>query len=201
MDQVIARDAVVLDCIADHSAEERDIGAGAKLHELVGQRRGAREPRVHHNHLGIALALGFDRPLETARMVFRGIATHDQHHVGVLDVDPAICHRTATERGPQTGDRRSVSNASLVFEVADPQAAHGLDDQVIELVGIGAAAVPGNAFAAVDGVALGILLDERFVARLLDQVRDLVDGRVPRRCPPNDPSPDAAPAASAAAGR
>ena len=54
-----------------------------------------------------------------------------------------------------------------------------LDDQVIELVGIGAAAVPGNAFAAIDGVALCVLLDERCVARLLHQVRDFIDGSFP----------------------
>ena len=59
----------------------------------------------------------------------------------------------ASERWPQTGDRGAVSNSGLVFQVHDPQAAHGLDDQVIELVGVGAAAGPGDAFAAVHGVA------------------------------------------------
>ena len=152
---------------------------GAELHKLIGNGGGAGEARIDHDHLGIALALGFHRPFETARVVLRRIAAHDQHHVGVLDVDPAICHRTATECGPQTGDRRSVSNTGLVFQVADPQAAHGLDHQVIELVGIGAAAGPGDALAAVDGVALGVRVDEGFIAGLLHQPPDLVDGGVP----------------------
>jgi hypothetical protein len=30
-------------------------------------------------------------------MVFRWIATHDQHHVCVLDVDPAVRHCPASE--------------------------------------------------------------------------------------------------------
>ena len=72
-----------------------------------------------------------------------------------------------------------MSNPGLVFQVADPQAAHGLDDEVVEFVGIGAAAVPGDAFAAVDRAALGVGRDERLVARLLDMARDFLDGLVP----------------------
>ena len=55
-----------------------------------------------------------------------------------------------------------------------------LDHQVIELVGIGAAAVPGDAFAAVHRAPLRVLLDEGIVARLLHQARDFVDGGIPR---------------------
>ena len=154
------RDAVVLDGVVDQAAEEGDVGAGADLQEQIGTGRGAREARIHHDHLRVALALGFDRPLEAARMVLGRIATHDQHHVGVLDVDPAIGHRAASERWPQTGDRGAVSNPGLVFQVADPQAAHGLDDEIIEFVGVGAAAGQGDAFAAVHGAALRVLLDE-----------------------------------------
>ncbi len=174
--------------------------AGADLHEHVGHRGGAREARIHHDHLGVALALGFDRPFESAGMVFGRIAAHDQHHVGVLDVDPAIGHRTASERGPQTGDRGAVSNPGLVFQVADPQAAHGFDDQVVEFVGVGAAAVPGDAFAAIDGAALRIRGDERLVARLLDMRARFRRWPGPRRCLPNDRSPGGAPAASAGGG-
>ena len=126
--------------------------AGADLQEQIGGRSRAREARIDDDHLGVALQLGFHRPLEAARVVLGRVAAHDQHHVGVLDVDPAVGHRAASERGPQTGDRGTVSNPGLVFQVADPQAAHGLDDQVIELVSVGAAAGPGNAFAAVDSV-------------------------------------------------
>src|SRR5208282_2895132 len=78
--------------------------------------------------------------------------------------------------GPKLG---AVSNPRLVFQVADPQAAHGLDDQVIELVGIGAAAGPGHALAAVDGAALRVFLHEGVVTRLLHPVRDLIEGMVP----------------------
>ena len=53
------------------------------------------------------------------------------------------------------------------------------DDQVVELVGVGAAARPGDAFATVHGVALRVLLDEGFVARLLHPRADFVDGVIP----------------------
>src|SRR2546428_12132307 len=97
-------------------------------------------------------------------MVLGWVSTHDQHHVGVLDVDPAIGHRPASECWPQTGDRGAVSNPSLVFQVADPQAAHALVDQIIEFVRVGATSRPSNAFAAVYGSSLAVLFKERIVS-------------------------------------
>jgi hypothetical protein len=73
----------------------------------------------------------------------------------------------------------AVSNSGLVFQVADPQAAHGLDDQKVELVGVGAAAGPGDLFAAVDGVALRVLFDEGVVAGLLYPARDFIQRVIP----------------------
>src|SRR5208337_4242488 len=59
-------------------------------------------------------------------------------------------------------------------------AAHGLHHEIVELVGVGAAAGEGDGFAAVYRAALGILLDEGRVARLLGPMGDLVDGLLPR---------------------
>src|SRR3954468_24898049 len=73
-----------------------------------------------------------------------------------------------------------MSNTGLGFEIGNPEAAHRLDGEVIQLVGVGAAAGPTNAFAAIDGAPLRVLFDESFVARLLDQPGDLVDGIIPR---------------------
>ena len=129
--------------------------------------------------LALRCSLASIGPLESARMVLGRIAAHDQHHVGVLDVDPAVGHRPASERWPQTGDRGAVSNPGLVFQVADPQAAHRLDDEIIEFVGIGAAAGEGDASQRLTVWPLRVLLDERRVAGLLHPVRDLVDGLIP----------------------
>src|SRR5208282_5706765 len=121
----------------------------------------------------VAVNFGFNRPFEAAGVVFGGIATHDQHHVGVLDVDPTIGHCAASEGGPQTGDRWAVSNAGLVFQVADPQAAHTFYGEIIKFVGVGAAAGEGHAFATIHGAARGIFFDEGVVARFFHALRNL----------------------------
>jgi len=59
-----------------------------------------------------------------------------------------------------------------------------LDDEIIELIGVGAAADPGDGLASVYGVAGGILFDELFVARLFDAGGNFVLRRRPRKCLP-----------------
>jgi hypothetical protein len=68
--------------------------------------------RIDDDHLRSAMDLRFNRLPEDAGVVFGRIpdSQHDQHHLGVLDVDPAVGHCAASERGPQTGDRWRVSN-------------------------------------------------------------------------------------------
>src|SRR5256885_12225462 len=60
-----------------------------------------------------------------------------------------------------------------------PKGALVLDYQVFELVGVGAAATPGNRFEAIGGAPRGIFLDEGVVASLFDARGNLVDGVVP----------------------
>src|SRR5499425_381966 len=96
------------------------------------------------------MQLRFNRPLEATRVVLSRIAAHDQHHVGVLDVDPAVGHCAASEGGPQTGDRRTVSNSGLRFEVADPQAAHRLNGKIVQFVRISTTTGPPDSLATID---------------------------------------------------
>src|SRR5687768_3351840 len=126
------------------------------------------------------MQLRFNRPLEATRVVLSRIATHDQHHVGILDVDPAVGHRAASEGGPQTGDRRTVSNPGLRFEIAEPHAAHGFYGEKIQLICVSAAADPTDCFQTIDGIAVFIFFDEGGVARLLGPASNLVDCLVPR---------------------
>src|SRR6202140_1277171 len=180
VDEVTLGDAVVFDGVANYAAQEGDVGTGADLHIHVRVCGGAGQARIDNDGFRVAVNFGFNCPFEAAGMVLGGIAAHDQHHVGVLDVDPAIGHCAASEGGPQTGDRWAVSNAGLVFQVADPQAAHTFYDEIIKFVGVGAAAGEGNAFAAIDSVAGSVLLDKCVVARLLHLLRNLGVGLVPR---------------------
>src|SRR5580700_6594247 len=179
VDEVVLGDAVVFDGVANYAAQKGDIGAGTDLHIQVRVRGGASQARIDNDGFRVAVNFGFNRPLEAAGVVLGGIAAHDQHHVGVLDVDPAIGHCAASEGGPQTGDRWAVSNAGLVFQVADPQAAHTFYDEIIKFVGVGAAAGKGDAFAAVHGFSVGVGFDERVVASFLYFLRDLAIGLLP----------------------
>ena len=102
VDEVILGDTVVVDRILDHATEESDVSAGANLAEEIGGGGGAGKPRINHDHLGVACTLRLNRPLESARMVLRRIAAHDQHHVGILDIGVAIGHGPASKRWSQT---------------------------------------------------------------------------------------------------
>ena len=102
IEQVIVGKATVLNGVVNQPAQEGDIGAGANLEKEISGGGRPRQARIDHNHFGIAVQLRFNRPFETTGVVFRWIAAHDQHHVGVLDVDPAIGHRPASECWSQT---------------------------------------------------------------------------------------------------
>ncbi len=99
---VLLRVAIVLQRIMDQPAKESDIRARANLAEMVGLRGRPLEAWINHDNLGVADALGFHNPFEPARMIFRRVTAHDQHHVGIFDVYPAIGHCTASERWSQT---------------------------------------------------------------------------------------------------
>src|ERR1044072_8459326 len=105
------------------------------------------------------MQLRFNRPLEATRVDLIRIATPDHINVSVLYVDPAVCHRAASECGPQTGDRRNVSNPGLRFEIAEPHAAHGVDGEKIQFVCVGAATDPTDCFQTIDRVSILVLLD------------------------------------------
>ena len=89
-------------------------------------------------------------------------------------------HRSASECGPQTGDRGSVSNSRLSFEIADPQAAHGFADQIIEFVSVGATANPSDPFASVERATVYVSFDESLIPRFLYPVRNLINRLFPR---------------------
>ena len=72
-----------------------------------------------------------------------------------------------------------MSNPGLIFYIEEPQSSHGLDDQIIEFVGVGAAADPREALAAIYGSTLCVFLNERIVARLFHPVADLINRLVP----------------------
>src|SRR2546430_15794930 len=66
----------------------------------------------------------------------------------------------------------------------DPQGAHRFHTQMVNLIGIGTAADPGDRFQPVYRASRSILLDESLVARLFHLSRDFVYRIVPRNILP-----------------
>ena len=91
-----------------------------------------------------------------------------------------------------------MSNSGLRFEVADPQAAHCLDREIVQFICVSTATDPANTFATIHGKTFFVFLNKRFIASLLDPTSDLIESSCPRICPPNGRIPDAGPAASQA---
>src|SRR5579863_3120656 len=66
VDQVIFGVAVILDRVANQSAQKRDVRPSSNLQEEVRGGCRPRKSRVYHNHLGVSVSLGFDGPLKSA---------------------------------------------------------------------------------------------------------------------------------------
>jgi hypothetical protein len=61
------------------------------------------------------------------------IAAHDEHYIGILDVDPVLRHRSTAKRRGKTCHRRAVSDTCLVVET---QYAEGANDLVRQVAGL-----------------------------------------------------------------
>src|SRR5690606_19383090 len=153
--------------------------AGADRRIEVGDRGGAVEARVHHHHVGVVAGLGFHDPLEAHRVGFGRVAAHHQDDVGVLDVDPVVGHRAASERRRQAGHRRAVAQARLVLQVHHAQAAGELHVEHAGLVAGRRRAEEAGGGPAIDPLALGVPLDEVGVAVVLHQAGDAIERLVP----------------------
>ena len=93
---VLLLNAVMLDGIVDHAADEGDVGARAQFGEHVRDRAGAIETRVDVQDIGAAL-LGARQPIHCDGMILRRVPAHDQDDIGVQHVDPMVGHRSPAE--------------------------------------------------------------------------------------------------------
>src|SRR6516164_7124781 len=102
VEKVVFSDAIVFDGVMNEPAQKSNVGPRPDLAEQVSNRSSAGEPRIDNNQLGVSGALGFNNPFETAGMVFCRVTAHDEHHVAILYIDPAVGHRPASECWSQT---------------------------------------------------------------------------------------------------
>ncbi len=127
--------------VVDQPAEKRDVGAGANLDEAIGDGSRPVEARIDAHQLGVAVPPRFHHEPEADRVVLSRVAAHRQDDVRVADVGPAVGHCASSERGGQTGHRGAVSYSGLLLERDHAQpGSKRLDQQVVQLVGVGAAA-------------------------------------------------------------
>lgn len=82
---------------------------------------GTGETRIDHQQPRLVVRLGFGDPFESARVGFGGVAAHDQHQIGVLDVGPVVGHGSTAKRRGKTCHRRAVSDTRLVVESQDAE--------------------------------------------------------------------------------
>src|ERR1035441_9135059 len=76
--RTLVPEAAVGQAVVDQTAQKRDIGPGADLHEAIGHRGGALKPRIHRHQLRVAVALGLHHPAESHRVILCRIASHRQ---------------------------------------------------------------------------------------------------------------------------
>ncbi len=114
---------VVRKQIIDQAAEKCNVRAGTYGRIIIRYRRRPVETGIDDNQFGLIMRLGFRHPFKTARVGFGSIAAHNQHQIGIFNVDPVIGHRAATERRGKTCHRRCVSDACLVIETKHPRTA------------------------------------------------------------------------------
>jgi len=119
---ILVKEEVVVDDVLDHAAEEGDVRPRADGCVNMGLGRRLGEPWVNAQQSGASLVNGFLDPLEGNRVIGSGVASHDQDHIRIAEVDPVIRHCAASERLCQSRYSWAVSDPGLVFNIDQTQA-------------------------------------------------------------------------------
>ena len=170
----------VLERVVNQSTEKRNVGAGTNRHVDIGHGGGAIETGVDANQFRFSTPLGFHDETEAHGMVLGRVAAHDQNDVRIGDIRPAVGHGPPAEGGGQTGHRGAVSESGLVFVGDDAETEAEFSEEVVDLVGIGAAADESNVLQPIHGAAGSVLLFEAGVAGVFDPPSHALDGVLPR---------------------
>src|SRR5205814_873970 len=103
LDELLVFPAVLED-VPDYPVDHWDVGPRAQPHVFGRMRRGAGHARVDHDHVGALCLLAFQQVLQRHRMRLGGVATHDDHGLGVADVGVAVGHRAVAPGVGYAGD-------------------------------------------------------------------------------------------------
>src|SRR4051812_19965171 len=144
----------------------------------VGQSRRTGEARVDVDHRRAA-GLRLHDPLEADRVRLGHVGTLDDNAVRVLQVLLKVRRATATEAGPQTGNRAAVSYARLVLDLHRAERGEQLLDEVVLFVVQRGTAEARDAHGPTGAHPVGLPLPG-LGARLDDPIGDLVHRLVER---------------------
>ncbi len=156
----------VLEDVPEHAPDQRDVGARAHAHIVVGEARGAGEARVDHDHLG-AQFLGVQEVQHRDRVRLGRIRADEHHGLRVMKVVERVRHGAIAEGLGHAGDGGRVADARLVVAVVRAPEGRPFAQQVSLLVAVLRAADQHQR------IRTGLLAD------LQHLVADLVDRLVP----------------------
>ena len=122
---VFLLEKVVLQDVVDQAAVEGKVGARTDAGVDVGAGGRTGVARIDHDPRG-ALVLGALDPAGGERMVFDVVRTDRHDDVGVGEVAPVARHGAAAKRRRKTGNGRRVTDAGLVVDGEDAEAAREL---------------------------------------------------------------------------
>ena len=154
--------------VVQHAPDHRDVGAAAEADIFGGVRRGAREARVEHEHVGAVDLLAGQDVLQRHRMGFGGIRAHEDDGLRVAHVVVGIRHRAVAPGVGDAGDGGGVADTGLVVDRVGAPERRELAEQIAAFVG------EFRRAEQVDGIGAGLGADFHHL------VADLVDGLVPR---------------------
>src|SRR5207244_11835583 len=121
VNDVVAKEQLVLNQVPDESAEKNDVCAGTQRYPNVGQRAGARKSWIHMDD-GRAALFRFHHPAKTDRVRFGHGRAFDQNAIRVSEILLRGCSSATAEGGAQTGHRAAMSYPRLVGYTDHPQA-------------------------------------------------------------------------------
>jgi hypothetical protein len=155
---------IVGQCVVDQATQVSNVCSGADRPVAIRDRCCAIEARVDADQLGFAVPFGLHHKAKPDRMVLGWIPAHDEHHVRIGDIRPAVRHGPATESGGQTGHRGAMSKPGLAFVSQDAKAEAELAKKEVEFVGIRTAPDQRSVRPAIDPAAFGIVYLESLIA-------------------------------------
>ncbi|MNZ52605.1 hypothetical protein D3C78_704560 [compost metagenome] len=176
---VFVLDGVMRDQIANSPQQKRSVRPGANRRIQIGHRRTAVKARIDHHHRGVVFGLRFNDPFKADRMGLRRVAAHDQHHVGVFNINPVIGHRPATKGRCQGRNGWTMAQTRLTVDCHHAQRAGKFSVENTGFITGRRRTEHARSCPAVNRQPLGVLFDKVGVTIRFHQAGNTLNSVVP----------------------